>query len=66
MGLWLTVGKAALKVGLPLLTKMARERLTAKEKKASIENNWLEDEQHSAALRRAAKRDERERAKAAR
>jgi len=66
MGLWLTVGKLALKVGVPRLAKYARERLTKKERNAAIDNGRLEDDQHFLACRRQVEREARERAAAKR
>ena len=66
MGLWLTVGKAALKVGVPALAKFARQRLFDTQVKARHEDYLLEDGQFHASLRRAEKKDRRARAKASR
>lgn len=66
MGLWLTVGKVALKVGVPALAKVARERLIAKENKARSESYQVEDAEYHARVKRAERKDRRDRAKAAR
>lgn len=59
MGLWLTVGKAALKVGLPAVAAFARERLQQKQAKASLEDYHIEDAQYRAAKRRRERVDRR-------
>ena len=66
MGFWFTVGKVALKAGVPALAKVARERLVKKEAKAKVEAYLVEDAQYQATVAQARKRDARERAKAAR
>lgn len=66
MGFWLTVGKVALQVGVPALSKFAQERLHRKTEKARTEAYEVEDAQFWANERKREKREARERAKAAR